>query len=103
MTLFDPGAPAPAPENESATRRRTRRWTALLAAGIHPATRLRLDDAPPGETCGTCAHHHAYRHGRRTFHKCDQHRLGQSNSAASDIRVSWPPCPLWAPIEDVTA
>jgi len=32
----------------------------------------------------------AYRAG--AHHKCDQHRLGESHSAASDVRVGWPAC-----------
>lgn len=99
--LFDPGpavviTAASAPEL-SAGQRLTIRNREMIANGRHPATRLPL--AGNGETCGTCAHHHAlssYR-GTRTvvWHKCDAHRLGQSASAHSDIRVSWPACTQW--------
>ena len=47
-----------------------------------------------GHTCADCAHH--VTHARnRAWHKCDAHRLGQSASAHSDIRVSWPACTQW--------
>ena len=63
---------------------------AKLDAGIHPATLLpvRLE----GGTCGTCVHHQAYTWQSKMFHKCDIHRLGESHSEASDIRVHWPAC-----------
>lgn len=96
MTLFDPGAPDPRAVVEvlSVDRRRTIKNAAILADGRHPATGLHLADN--GETCGTCAHHHAYDYHNRGYHKCDVHRLGESHSAASDIRVSWPACTQWS-------
>ena len=97
----DPGTPVrfPGPRRDlaglSEDRRRTVRNRELLDAGIHPATRLPLPVEGTG-TCGDCAHHHAYRESPpRVWHKCDLHRLGQSHSAASDIRVSWPACSAW--------
>jgi hypothetical protein len=36
------------------------------------------------------------RPGNREFHKCELHTLGLSGSEASDIRVSWPACTLYA-------
>lgn len=80
---------ASAPEL-SAGQRLTIRNREMIANGQHPATRLPL--AGNGETCGTCAHHHALSSYRD---KCDAHRLGQSASAHSDIRVSWPACTQW--------
>lgn len=84
---------------------RTKRNNDLIKAGIHPATKRRLLHQLPrvDEACGGCAHHHAYERyssGKRTFHKCDLHHLGQSHSAASDIRVSWPACALFQPIAE---
>lgn len=80
----------------SAGRRRTIRDRALLDSGIHPATRRKLL-AEPGHTCGDCVHHHHYGWHNSSYHKCDQHRLGESHSEASDIRVGWPACVLWEP------
>lgn len=81
----------------SRTQRKTAENAAWLARGVHPATRADL--RPDGGTCGGCAHHHAYQDGRydRTYHKCDRHRLGESHSDASDIRVGWPACALYEP------
>lgn len=94
------GAPAPLPPGLSATRRLTARNEALLARGYHPATGRPLLDND-SLCCGNCAHHHAYRHNTRIYHKCDQHRLGESNSAASDVRTGWPACTLHRPLEVV--
>lgn len=76
----------------SATARLTQRNNDSLAAGIHPATGLSILQGINSGTCGECIHHHAYFHHTRTYHKCDCHRLGESHSSASDIRVSWPAC-----------
>lgn len=76
----------------SVDQRRTRDNKALIAAGIHPATRCAL--AEEG-SCGTCVHHHALHRGNAHVHKCDLHRLGMSHSAASDVRVGWPACSRW--------
>lgn len=94
MSLFnvDP-IPTPGPEPLSAGRRLTIRNNDSLARGLHPATGQRL--AGNGETCGTCAHHNHYDYHNRAYNKCAKHRLGESHSAASDIRVSWPACALW--------
>ena len=98
MTLFDlPPLPDGEPvENPSAGQRLTIRNKAAIAAGWHPATGRALLAV---ETCGTCAYHHYYRWHTRSYHKCDQHRLGESHSEASDIRVSWPACVLWVGID----
>jgi hypothetical protein len=100
VTLFDlPDQPAqPAAPPESAGRRLTRRNNDLIARGIHPATRQPIVAALG--TCGTCARAHRYDHHNRTYWKCDLHRLGQSHSAASDVRVSWPACDLHTTRED---
>jgi len=94
VTLFDlPDLPVQPPEpKESAGRRLTRRNNDLIAQGIHPATHHPIV-AELG-TCGTCTHAHQYQHHNRTYWKCDLHRLGQSHSAASDIRSSWVACSL---------
>lgn len=87
----------------SADAARTQRNNDSIRRGVHPATgRALLDPLPTvREACGGCAHHHAYERyssRKKTFHKCDVHRLGQSHSAASDIRVSWPACALFEPL-----
>lgn len=93
-TLFDPGPGIePAAEPLSATQRLTVRNRAQLDRGIHPATGYRL--AGNGQTCATCAHHVVVRWHNRIWHKCARHRLGESHSAASDIRTMWPACTLW--------
>jgi len=97
--LFDPGPVELAPADDpalSAGQRLTLRNAAELAAGRHPATGLPLADGT--ETCGGCAHHEHVHHHDRHWHKCTQHRLGMSHSAASDIRVSWPACTRFIPI-----
>lgn len=78
----------------SATQRLTRRNRANIARGVHPAT---LRPLRKDETCGTCVHHHDYLYHSRRLHKCELHRLGESHSEASDIRVSWPACTKWEP------
>jgi hypothetical protein len=87
-TLFGP-APEPAPQL-SADQRLTKRNNDLLESGKHPATLLPLlgSDA----RCGTCAHHQHLAHHNRSYHKCDEHRLGITHSTSSDVRVSWPAC-----------
>jgi len=80
----------------SAGRRLTIANQTLLDSGTHPATRRKLM-VDGDHTCGDCIHHHHYGWHNRSFHKCDLHRLGESHSAASDIRVSWPACVLWEP------
>jgi hypothetical protein len=105
--LFAVAEPLPAPEPLSDTARRTRRNAELIARGVHPATHRRI--RPGGLTCRDCAHSSltsplAYGTPRR-FWKCAVHRLGQSHSAASDIRVSWPACELFTtnPSEEATS
>lgn len=89
-----------APSGLSATRKLTARNEALLAAGRHPATGRPLLDND-SKCCGNCAHHHAYRHHNRVYHKCECHRLGESHSAASDVRVGWPACTLHREVQVV--
>ncbi len=75
---------------------RTKRQREQLAAGVHPATGMRLlaaDQPPP--TCGACANAVRVEAGNRRVWKCRRHDLGMSHSAASDIRVSWPACTLY--------
>jgi len=88
--LFDPGPTTADPyEGLSATQKVTQRNKDQIAAGRHPATLLPL---LPDECCGQCVHAHHYNHHNRSYWKCGEHRLGESHSAASDIRVSWPAC-----------
>lgn len=102
-----PGMPGPVAsepvEGLSADRRRTIENERLLAAGVHPATHRALlpivedpefDVDPP--TCGQCEHLHRYRYHARQYVKCAKHRLGESHSAASDVRVGWPACVLFS-------
>lgn len=78
----------------TADRRRTLRARAALEAGRHPANG-RMIDPNPEHTCGNCAHLKRYSYHNATYLKCPAHRLGESHSAASDMRASWPACPLW--------
>lgn len=101
--LFDPPEPISTPPDEmaglSATRRLTLRNNNLLAQGTHPATGRQL--ANNGETCGTCEHCNRYQYHNGNYIKCERHRLGESHSASSDIRASWPACQLWFPQTEV--
>lgn len=91
-TLFDVG-PAPTPaEPLSATQRLTIRNRDLLDRGVHPATRTALLDPKWGYTCNDCAHLRRWQYHNRTYVKCERHHLGESHSAASDVRVGWPAC-----------
>ena len=96
--LFDPGpAVIEEPEEDlSADRKITQSNKRQLARGVHPATLCGLD---PDEShkCGNCAHHLISDGHAKRYHKCELHRLGLSQSAASDIRVSWPGCRHWMP------
>lgn len=86
-TLFP--VPPPPPEL-SAGQKLTKRNNELIARGKHPATLLPLLGSD--DTCGGCVHHHHYQYRAGAHHKCDLHRLGESHSAASDVRVGWPAC-----------
>lgn len=102
MTLFDPG-PSLTPEREadvSATRRLTLKRERLLAAGIHPRTNEPLT-AAAAATCGNCDHHFAanWRAGR--YHKCNVDGL-VTHGPATDVRVSWPGCIHWTPVDEGT-
>jgi hypothetical protein len=102
-----PGMPAPAvpapTEELSADRRRTIANERLLAAGVHPATHRPLLLAIVADpefhvdrpTCGQCEYLRRYTYHARTYVKCAKHRLGESHSAASDVRVGWPACTLF--------
>lgn len=95
MTLFDIPVLVRPSDGESATQKVTRRNRQRLAAGIHPATGRTLF-VGTGETCGECQFARCFAgSGRRRYWKCEKHRLGMSNSMASDIRVSWPACALF--------
>lgn len=83
------------PEGASAGQRLTIRNKVMLAEGRHPATGRPLIE---GHKCAECAHHNEVTHytsRSKVWHKCNLHRLGQSHSASSDIRVSWPACTLF--------
>lgn len=73
----------------SADRARTQRRKILLERGEHPTGNGAINLT---HNCRECAH--CIAHGwQRTYYKCDVSRLGESSSAASDIRLSWPACP----------
>lgn len=74
----------------SADQRRTQRARVAIAGGRHPANGLPIDIE---HRCGNCVHLNRYEYHRRTYIKCPKHRLGESHSAASDMRASWPACP----------
>jgi hypothetical protein len=92
--LFDV-EPVDPPELESvsADRRLTRRNREHLDNGVHPAT-FRPVLVGWGFTCGDCAYLRRYRYHARSYVKCAEHRLGESHSSASDVRVGWPACEL---------
>lgn len=102
MTLFEVPVIVRPRATESATRRLTRRNAEKLAGGTHPATHRRLFIGT-GETCGDCVHANHYGHHNRSYWKCAKHRLGESHSAASDIRKSWPACALYEPRPEVAS
>lgn len=104
MTLFDLASPEPAPPSpESEGVRRTKRQSALLAAGQHPLTlvlsrplRLHTEAAPyddraaDGRRCGNCVHRAKSAWG---YPKCgfgDGARA--SRGAATDCRAFWSAC-----------
>lgn len=91
--LFDPGPPVVATnETLSTTQRLTLRRQRAIALGKHPANGLPIDTS---HTCGQCAHLDRIRWRSRTYLKCPNNRLGESHSEASDMRASWPACPLF--------
>lgn len=93
MSLFDPTpfAVVDTPvEVLSADQRRTQRARVAIANGRHPANGLPIDT---DHRCADCDHLKRYRHSSRNYLKCAYHRLGESHSAASDMRASWPACP----------
>lgn len=92
--LFDvPDLPPDPTEEMSAGRRLTARNQAMLEVGRHPATLTPL--RAEGGRCGDCEHCHRYGWHDRKYVKCGKHRLGESHSEASDIRVGWPACSLF--------
>lgn len=95
--LFALPAPLPPATPVSAGVRRTMRQQALLRAGLNPATEERQLDGG-ATTCRSCCHAEKHQPTRspRSYWKCRNHRLGLSSSDASDIRVSWPACALYA-------
>lgn len=74
--------------------RATARRRALLANGIHPATRRPF---PPDSdaTCGDCAHLYVKVQSRRWF-KCD------ATPYCYDMRRRWPACHLYRPAGQVS-
>lgn len=91
-TLFElPPVESDPSDQSSYTRRLTIRRQKMLAEGIHPTTRYPLKGGPT--TCGNCAHHYERQLGH-VYHKCDQ--VHETAGPATDVRVSWPACVLWA-------
>jgi hypothetical protein len=64
----------------------TRRKLALLAAGVHPITRLPLLDRVT--QCRDCVHVHR-RHLAKVYIKC---ALNPTRSEATDLRLWYPAC-----------
>lgn len=77
---------------ESADRERTKRQKEMIALGVHPATkrRIQVDSVATCRDCVHCIHTHG---GARNYWKCE--KAGVSHSAASDIRLWWPSCALF--------
>ena len=74
-------------EQLSPDRKRTIRNNNMIAAGIHPATKMPL--AGNGEKCGTCVA--AYKVNK--WWKCGLVPL--TFGPGTDIRKSWPACVKW--------
>jgi hypothetical protein len=81
--------------------RRTERARELLAAGIHPLTRLPLhvnaappDRVSPGLRCRDCSHRYLANNPHGDYWKCDQ-AAHQGGSEASDCRGWWSACRLF--------
>lgn len=95
-TLFDPGPESPRTldlSDLSPDQRRTIRRNEMLAAGIHPTTKLPLRQLG-GETCRTCALLRRRKLGG-TYWKCSA--VYMTGGPATDVRVSWPACTKWEP------
>jgi hypothetical protein len=103
-TLFELPAPLfeiePQPLGPKDTRSYTRRLTirnrALLAGGVHPATKMPLlpTDRMPydGARCGNCKHLTSHSHDR-TWYKCSLVPI--TGGPGTDIRLKWPACIKW--------
>lgn len=48
----------------------------------------------PGEKCGTCGSFQREQHSSKVYFKCARYR--HSHGAATDWRVNWPACGVWA-------
>lgn len=93
MFDLDPYIETPEPDHqptkgESATRSLTRRRNEMLAAGVHPATRLKAH--PELGTCGTCANAVQVHGGARRYWKCKL--LPITGGPGTDLRLKWPAC-----------
>lgn len=95
MTLWTDIDPPPDVSGLSADRKRTIRNRYLLENNTHPTTKLPL--LGNGETCGSCDHHFIRRLSR-IYHKCEM--VEATGGPASDVRVGWPACVKWVPVED---
>lgn len=72
----------------SPDRARTERRKIMLERGQHPTGNGAID---LNHNCRECAHCIVKGYDRK-YYKCDVSPLGESRSAASDIRLSWPAC-----------
>jgi hypothetical protein len=90
--LPEPPEPDPA---LSPDRRRTQLRRELLAAGVHPATRLPLLRAPDPSSCGDCVFFARLDWHNRTYLKCT--KAGVTHGAGTDMRRSWPACNAFRP------
>jgi hypothetical protein len=100
----------PEPPRLSADARRTVRQAAMLTAGYHPITGLKLhpeaapadDRSAPGRRCGTCRYHAVLGYRRTSYPKC----LNPGKRGADEVDQVGPPfithgagtdCRAWFP------
>lgn len=55
---------------------------------------------PKGETCRTCEHCTISQHAKR-YYKCGLMKHLWTRGSATDIRVRWPACSEWVPVNGV--
>lgn len=85
------------PKGESYGRRVTKAKNGAIARGINPGSGLELLQGTD-KTCGHCWHAISVSGRKGKFWKCELGRL--SNSATTDIRLSWPACKAFSATND---
>lgn len=78
----------------TAGRHTPRTWIRNVARGLHPHGRGLQGG---GNRCADCFFHHIVSHRSREHHKCLQ--TPETRGAATDIRVRWPACHLFKPLD----